>query len=109
MNRNGELQFISKRLKFLLIFPSDETNAQDGVKERDAPIPPPRPRRKARTKKKVDCVTKPSRSVEEAKHDPKWFSSCKKLAEPTIPQDEGTTLLHEINLLLSTYFSVSLN
>ena len=59
-------------------------------------MPPPRPRRKARTKKKAEDSGKQEKLMEEAKHDPKWFSSCRKLEEPALFQVEGTS---DINCL----------
>ena len=54
-------------------------------------MPPPRPRRKARAKKKAEDSGKQEKLMEEAKHDPKWFSSCRKLEEPALFQVEGTS------------------
>jgi len=70
----------------------DPDGDQSSEKERsidgETPVPPPRPRRKARTKKKAEDSGKQEKLMEEAKHDPKWFSSCRKLEEPALFQVE---------------------
>lgn len=62
--------------------------------DRETPVPPPRPRRKARTKRKAEDAGNEHKLVDEAKHDPKWFLSCRKLEEPTLSQIDGIFALY---------------
>ncbi|XP_065065333.1 uncharacterized protein LOC135691407 [Rhopilema esculentum] len=64
-------------------------NVESLATDDDPPVPPPRPRRKARTKRKSEATRKQLKLLEEAKHDPQWFTSCKKLDEPALPDVEG--------------------
>eukprot|EP00794_Sanderia_malayensis_P018899 gene18899-20801_t len=61
--------------------------SKSGAESND-PVPPPRPRRKARKKRKSENARKQQREIEEAKHDPKWFSSCRKLQAPEPVQNK---------------------